>query len=128
MDALEARVAALQKAKIDELTVSSSAWMTRLISQQILSEYVKSLEVEADKVVIPGQNTPVFSWDRDGNLSIDTPLLKVRGESLATQADLTTISLTPGPKGELWQTSVERLDIKVDKHISLTFKNGVRID
>ncbi|WP_331711883.1 MULTISPECIES: hypothetical protein [Streptococcus] len=29
---------------------------------------------------------------------------------------------------ELWQTSVERLDIKVDKHISLTFKNGVRID
>ncbi|HEP1264184.1 hypothetical protein [Streptococcus pyogenes] len=106
--------------------------MTRLISQQILSEYVKSLEVEADKVVIPGQNTPVFSWDRDGNgngnLSIDTPLLKVRGESLATQADLTTISLTPGPKGELWQTSVERLDIKVDKHISLTFKNGVRID
>lgn len=106
--------------------------MTRLISQQILSEYVKSLEVEADKVVIPGQNTPVFSWDRDGNgngnLSIDTPLLKVRGESLATQADLTTISLTPGPKGELWQTSVERLDIKVDKRISLTFKNGVRID
>ncbi|HEP7297900.1 TPA: hypothetical protein VDF18_000491 [Streptococcus pyogenes] len=102
--------------------------MTRLISQQILSEYVKSLEVEVDKVVIPGQNTPVFSWDRDGNLSIDTPLLKVRGESLATQADLTTISLTPGPKGELWQTSVERLDIKVDKHISLTFKNGVRID
>lgn len=102
--------------------------MTRLISQQILSEYVKSLEVEADKVVIPGQNTPVFSWDRDGNLSIDTPLLKVRGESLATQADLTTISLTLGPKGELWQTSVERLDIKVDKHISLTFKNGVRID
>lgn len=104
--------------------------MTRLISQQILSEYVKSLEVEADKVVIPGQNTPVSSWDRDGNgnLSIDTPLLKVRGESLATQADLTTISLTPGPKGELWQTSVERLDIKVDKHISLTFKNGVRID
>ncbi|VHM10205.1 hypothetical protein [Streptococcus pyogenes] len=106
--------------------------MTRLISQQILSEYVKSLEVEADKVVIPGQNTPVFSWDRDGNgngnLSIDTPLLKVRGESLATQADLTTISLTPGPKGELWQTSVERLDIKVDKHISLIFKNGVRID
>ncbi|HEP2112320.1 TPA: hypothetical protein VPH97_000010 [Streptococcus pyogenes] len=102
--------------------------MPRLISQQILSEYVKSLEVEADKVVIPGQNTPVFSWDRDGNLSIDTSLLKVRGESLATQADLTTISLTPGPKGELWQTSVERLDIKVDKHISLTFKNGVRID
>ncbi|ACI60800.1 TPA: hypothetical protein VPF83_000972 [Streptococcus pyogenes] len=102
--------------------------MTRLISQQILSEYVKSLEVEADKVVIPGQNTPVFSWDRDGNLSIDTPLLEVRGESLATQADFTTISLTPGPKGELWQTSVERLDIKVDKHISLTFKNGVRID
>ncbi|HES5142372.1 TPA: hypothetical protein VOT10_000291 [Streptococcus pyogenes] len=102
--------------------------MTRLISQQILSEYVKSLEVEADKVVIPGQNTPVFSWDRDGNLSIDTPLLKVRGESLATQADLTTISLTPSPKGELWQISVERLDIKVDKHISLTFKNGVRID
>ncbi|HER2377056.1 TPA: hypothetical protein VK267_000496 [Streptococcus pyogenes] len=102
--------------------------MPRLISQQILSEYVKSLEVEADKVVIPGQNTPVFSWDRDGNLSIDTPLLKVRGESLATQADLTTISLTPGPKGELWQTSVERLDIKVDKHISLTFNNGVRID
>ncbi|HEP1546343.1 prophage minor structural protein [Streptococcus pyogenes] len=102
--------------------------MPRLISQQILSEYVKSLEVEADKVVIPGQNTPVFSWDRDGDLSIDTPLLKVRGKSLATQADLTTISLTPGPKGELWQTSVERLDIKVDKHISLTFKNGVRID
>ncbi|HER5552167.1 TPA: hypothetical protein ACNYO2_000245 [Streptococcus pyogenes] len=102
--------------------------MTRLISQQILSEYVKSLEVEADKVVIPGKNTLVFSWDRDGNLSIDTLLLKVRGESLATQADLTTISLTPGPKGELWQTSVERLDIKVDKHISLTFKNGVRID
>ncbi len=88
----------------------------------------EELEVEADKVVILGQNIPVFSWDRDGNLSIDTPLLKVRGESLATQADLTTISLTPGPKGELWQTSVERLDIKVDKHISLTFKNGVRID
>ncbi|WP_192804214.1 phage tail spike protein, partial [Streptococcus agalactiae] len=31
-DALEARVAALQKATIDELTVSSSAWMTRLVS------------------------------------------------------------------------------------------------
>ncbi|MCC9823338.1 hypothetical protein HK188_04805, partial [Streptococcus agalactiae] len=74
--------------------------MTRLVSQQILSEYVKSLEVEADKVVIPGQHTPVFSLDRDGNLSIDTPLLKVRGESLATQADLKTISLTPGPKGD----------------------------
>lgn len=29
---------------------------------------------------------------------------------------------------ELWQTSVERLDIKVGKKISLTFKNGVRID
>lgn len=29
---------------------------------------------------------------------------------------------------ELWQTSVERLDIKEDKKISLTFKNGVRID
>ena len=99
-DALEARVAALQKAMIDELTVSSSAWMTRLVSQQILSEYVKSLEIEADKVVIPGRHTPVFSLDRDGNLSIDTPLLKVRGESLATQADLKTISLTPGPMGD----------------------------
>lgn len=99
-DALEARVAALQKATIDELTVSSSAWMTRLVSQQILSEYVKSLEIEADKVVIPGQHTPVFSLDRDGSLSIDTPLLKVRGESLATKVDLKTISLTPGPKGD----------------------------
>ncbi|EPV92009.1 zinc ribbon domain-containing protein, partial [Streptococcus agalactiae] len=29
---------------------------------------------------------------------------------------------------ELWQTSVERLDIKEGKKISLTFKNGVRID
>ncbi|HEM4056445.1 TPA: hypothetical protein U1W00_002086 [Streptococcus suis] len=29
---------------------------------------------------------------------------------------------------ELWQTSVERLDIKEDKKISLTFKNGLRID
>ncbi|VTS17301.1 putative site-specific recombinase [Streptococcus pseudoporcinus] len=29
---------------------------------------------------------------------------------------------------ELWQTSVERLDIEEDKKISLTFKNGVRID
>ncbi|VEF05570.1 putative site-specific recombinase [Streptococcus equi subsp. zooepidemicus] len=29
---------------------------------------------------------------------------------------------------ELWQTSVERLDIKEDKKISLTFKNGVKID
>lgn len=29
---------------------------------------------------------------------------------------------------ELWQTSVERMDIKEDKKISLTFKNGVRID
>ncbi|MBL6440874.1 recombinase family protein [Streptococcus suis] len=29
---------------------------------------------------------------------------------------------------ELWQTSVERLDITVGKKISLTFKNGVRID
>lgn len=29
---------------------------------------------------------------------------------------------------ELWHTSVERLDIKVGKKISLTFKNGVRID
>lgn len=29
---------------------------------------------------------------------------------------------------ELWQTSVERLDIKVGKTISLTFKNGVPID
>ena len=56
--------------------------------------------MEADKVVIPGQHTPVFSLDRDGNLSIDTPLLKVRGESLATQADLKTISLTPGPMGD----------------------------
>ncbi|WP_192801896.1 phage tail spike protein, partial [Streptococcus agalactiae] len=99
-DALEARVAALQKATIDELTVSSSAWMTRLVSQQILSEYVKSLEIEADKVVIPGQHTPVFSLDRDGSLSIDTPLLKVRGDSLATKVDLKTISLTPGPKGD----------------------------
>ncbi|HEO7963181.1 TPA: carbamoylsarcosine amidase, partial [Streptococcus agalactiae] len=74
--------------------------MTRLVSQQILSEYVKSLEIEADKVVIPGQHTPVFSLDRDGSLSIDTPLLKVRGESLATKVDLKTISLTPGPKGD----------------------------
>ncbi|HGA0338801.1 TPA: carbamoylsarcosine amidase, partial [Streptococcus agalactiae] len=68
--------------------------------QQILSEYVKSLEIEADKVVIPGQHTPVFSLDRDGSLSIDTPLLKVRGDSLATKVDLKTISLTPGPKGD----------------------------
>lgn len=29
---------------------------------------------------------------------------------------------------ELWQTSVERLDIKEDKKISLTFKNRLRID
>ncbi|WP_426918034.1 hypothetical protein, partial [Ralstonia pseudosolanacearum] len=29
---------------------------------------------------------------------------------------------------ELWQTSVERLDIKEDKKIFLTFKNGLRID
>ncbi|MEE5752111.1 recombinase family protein, partial [Streptococcus pneumoniae] len=29
---------------------------------------------------------------------------------------------------ELWQTSVERLEIKEGKEISLTFKNGVRID
>ncbi|MHC3587045.1 hypothetical protein [Streptococcus suis] len=29
---------------------------------------------------------------------------------------------------ELWQTSVERLDIKEDKKISLTFKKGLRID
>ncbi len=29
---------------------------------------------------------------------------------------------------ELWQTSVERLDIKEDKKISQTFKNGLRID
>ena len=29
---------------------------------------------------------------------------------------------------ELWQTSVERFDIKEDKKISLTFKNGVKID
>ena len=29
---------------------------------------------------------------------------------------------------ELWQTSVERFDIKADKKISLTFKNGVKID
>lgn len=29
---------------------------------------------------------------------------------------------------ELWQTSVERLDIKEGKTISLTFKNGVQID
>lgn len=29
---------------------------------------------------------------------------------------------------ELWQISVERLDIKEDKKISLTFKNGVKID
>lgn len=29
---------------------------------------------------------------------------------------------------ELWQTSVERLDIKEDKKISLTFKNGLWID
>lgn len=29
---------------------------------------------------------------------------------------------------ELWQTSVERLNIKEDKKISLTFKNGLRID
>ncbi|MFD3111893.1 carbamoylsarcosine amidase, partial [Streptococcus agalactiae] len=36
----------------------------------------------------------------DGNLSIDTPLLKVRGESILTQADLKTITLTPGPKGD----------------------------
>ncbi|HET3462450.1 TPA: hypothetical protein VSK61_000263 [Streptococcus pneumoniae] len=29
---------------------------------------------------------------------------------------------------ELWQTSVERLDIKENKRISLTFKNGLQID
>lgn len=29
---------------------------------------------------------------------------------------------------ELWQTMVERLDIKENKKISLTFKNGLRID
>lgn len=29
---------------------------------------------------------------------------------------------------ELWQTSVDQLDIKEDKKISLTFKNGIRID
>ncbi|MBY5026873.1 collagen-like protein, partial [Streptococcus suis] len=38
--------------------------------------------------------------DRDGNISIDTPILKVRGELLATQKDLEAIELTPGPKGE----------------------------
>ena len=105
-EALEARVATIQKAKMEELTVSSAAWMKRLVSQQILTDYIKGLEVEADKIVVPGQHSPVFSLDRDGNVSVNTPLLKVRGESLATKADLKTISLTPGPKGDAGKDGV----------------------
>ena len=99
-EAAEIRFAAIQKAKIDELTVSNSAWMRRLVSHQVLTEYLNAIEVSANKVVIPGSHKPVFSLDSNGNFSIDTPLLKVRGEELATKSQLSELSLTPGPKGD----------------------------
>ena len=99
-EAAEIRFAAIQKAKIDELTVSNSAWMRRLVSHQVLTEYLNAIEVNANKVVIPGSHKPVFSLDSNGNISIDTPLLKVRGEELATKSQLSKLSLTPGPKGD----------------------------
>lgn len=99
-EAAEIRFAAIQKAKINDLTVSNTAWMRRLVSQQVLTEYLNAIEVNANKVIIPGSHRPVFSLDSNGNISIDTPLLKVRGEELATKSQLTNISLTPGPKGD----------------------------
>ena len=93
-EAAEIRFAAIQKAKIDELTVSNSAWMRRLVSHQVLTEYLNAIEVNANKVVIPGSHKPVFSLDSNGNISIDTPLLKVRGEELATKSQLSKLSLT----------------------------------
>ncbi|HEM6157829.1 TPA: collagen-like protein, partial [Streptococcus suis] len=64
------------------------------------TELLQAFVVQADKIVVPGTTRPVFTIDRDGNISIDTPILKVRGELLASQKDLETIELTPGPKGE----------------------------
>lgn len=68
-------------------------------SHQVLTEYLNAIEVNANKVVIPGSHKPVFSLDSNGNISIDTPLLKVRGEELATKSQLSKLS-PPSPKGD----------------------------
>ncbi|MBY5002258.1 hypothetical protein [Streptococcus suis] len=95
-----AKVADIQSAKIGSLTVDNDAWMRKLVANRIVTELLQAFVVQADKIVVPGTTRPVFTIDRDGNISIDTPILKVRGELLATQSDLETIELTPGPKGE----------------------------
>ncbi|MDG4527998.1 collagen-like protein, partial [Streptococcus suis] len=94
------KVADIQSAKIGSLTVDNDAWMRKLVANRIVTELLQAFVVQADKIVVPGTTRPVFTIDRDGNISIDTPILKVRGELLATQSDLETIELTPGPKGE----------------------------
>ncbi|HFU4173946.1 TPA: hypothetical protein ACGO8A_000069 [Streptococcus suis] len=95
-----AKVADIQSAKIGSLTVDNDAWMRKLVANRIITELLQAFVVQADKIVVPGTTRPVFTIDRDGNISIDTPILKVRGELLATQSDLEAIELTPGPKGE----------------------------
>ncbi|WP_392339009.1 hypothetical protein [Streptococcus suis] len=94
------KVADIQSAKIGSLTVDNDAWMRKLVANRIITELLQAFVVQADKIVVPGTTRPVFTIDRDGNISIDTPILKVRGELLATQKDLEAIELTPGPKGE----------------------------
>lgn len=108
-EGLTAKVADIQSAKIGSLTVDNDAWMRKLVANRIITELLQAFVVQADKIVVPGTTRPVFTIDRDGNISIDTPILKVRGELLATQKDLETIELTPGPKGEKGATGPQGL-------------------
>ncbi|HFI0420931.1 TPA: hypothetical protein ACGOW9_002158, partial [Streptococcus suis] len=85
------KVADIQSAKIGSLTVDNDAWMRKLVANRIITELLQAFVVQADKIVVPGTTRPVFTIDRDGNISIDTPILKVRGELLATQKDLEAI-------------------------------------
>ncbi|HEM6261993.1 TPA: collagen-like protein, partial [Streptococcus suis] len=108
-EGLTAKVADIQSAKIGSLTVDNDAWMRKLVANRIITELLQAFVVQADKIVVPGTTRPVFTIDRDGNISIDTPTLKVRGGLLATQKDLETIELTPGPKGEKGATGPQGL-------------------
>lgn len=98
--AMVAKVAEIQRAKMEELTVTNDAWMRRLVSQRILANFVETFDVQANRIVVPGSTKPVFTVDERGIITMNTSELKVGNEKLATVGELNRISLTPGPKGD----------------------------